>query len=30
MEVKSDNVQEQINQINQKLDLLLQYVGEQT
>ncbi len=29
MEVKSDNVQEQINQINQKLDLLLEYVGEQ-
>ncbi len=29
MEVKSDNVQEQINQINQKLDLLLEYVTEQ-
>jgi len=29
MEVKSDNVQEQINEINQKLDLLLQYVNEQ-
>lgn len=29
MEVKSVNVQEQINQINQKLDLLLEYVGEQ-
>lgn len=29
MEVKSDNVQEQINQINQKLDLLLEYVSEQ-
>ena len=29
MEVKSENLQEQINQINQKLDLLLQYVGEQ-
>lgn len=29
MEVRSDNVQEQINQINQKLDLLLEYVGEQ-
>ena len=29
MEVKSDNVQEQINQINQKVDLLLEYVNEQ-
>lgn len=29
MEVKTDNVQEQINQINQKLDLLLEYVTEQ-
>jgi uncharacterized protein YjgD (DUF1641 family) len=29
MEVKSDNVQEQINQINKKLDLLLEYVTEQ-
>lgn len=29
MEIKENNVQEQINQINQKLDLLLQYVNEQ-
>ncbi len=29
MEVKSDNVQGQINEINQKLDLLLHYVNEQ-
>ncbi len=29
MEVKTDNVQEQINQINQKLDLVLQYIHEQ-
>lgn len=29
MEVKTDNIQEQINQINQKLDLVLHYVNEQ-
>jgi len=29
MEIKENNVQEQINQINQKLDLLLEYVTEQ-
>ncbi len=29
MEVKTENVQEQINQINQKLDLVLHYVNEQ-
>jgi uncharacterized protein YjgD (DUF1641 family) len=29
MEVKTDNMQEQIDQINQKLDLLLQYVNDQ-
>lgn len=29
MEVKTDNIQEQINQLNQKLDLVLQYVTEQ-
>lgn len=29
MEVKSDNVQQQINEINQKLDLLLGYMNEQ-
>lgn len=29
MEVKSDNIQEQINQMNQKLDLVLRYVNEQ-
>lgn len=29
MEVKSDNIQEQINEINQKLDLLLGYMNEQ-
>ncbi len=29
MEVKTDNMQEQINQINQKLDLVLHYVNEQ-
>lgn len=29
MEVKTDNIQEQINQMNQKLDLVLQYVTEQ-
>ncbi|MCK5170283.1 MAG: DUF1641 domain-containing protein [Bacteroidales bacterium] len=29
MEVKTDNVQEQINQINQKLDLVLTYVNDQ-
>lgn len=29
MEIKENNVQEQINEINQKLDLLLQYVNEQ-
>lgn len=29
MVTKTDNVQEQINEINQKLDLLLQYVNEQ-
>ena len=29
MEVKTDNVQEQINQINQKIDLVLHYVNEQ-
>ena len=29
MEVKSDNVQEQITQLNQKVDLLLEYVNEQ-
>jgi hypothetical protein len=29
MEMKENNVQEQINEINQKLDLLLQYVNEQ-
>jgi len=29
MEVKADNMQEQINQINQKLDLVLHYVNEQ-
>ncbi|MCB2197128.1 MAG: DUF1641 domain-containing protein [Bacteroidetes bacterium] len=29
MEVKTDNVQQQINEINQKLDLLLGYMNEQ-
>jgi len=29
MEIKTDNVQEQINQINQKLDLVLTYVNDQ-
>ncbi len=29
MEVKSDNVQNQISQLNQKVDLLLEYVNEQ-
>ena len=29
MEVKSDHIQEQINQINEKLDLVLHYVNEQ-
>jgi len=29
MEIKENNVQEQINQINQKLDLVLHYVNEQ-
>lgn len=29
MEVKSDSVQEQISQLNQKVDLLLEYVNEQ-
>ena len=29
MEVKTDSVQQQINEINQKLDLLLHYVNEQ-
>jgi len=29
MDVKTDNLQEQINQVNEKLDLLLQYVNEQ-
>lgn len=29
MEIKENNVQEQIKEINQKLDLLLQYVNEQ-
>ncbi|MHC1705517.1 MAG: DUF1641 domain-containing protein [Tenuifilaceae bacterium] len=29
MEVKTDNIQDQINQINQKLDLVLQYIHEQ-
>ncbi|MGE0088486.1 MAG: DUF1641 domain-containing protein [Bacteroidales bacterium] len=29
MEAKTDNMQEQINQINQKLDLLLHYVNDQ-
>jgi uncharacterized protein YjgD (DUF1641 family) len=29
MEIKENNVQEQINEINQKLDLVLQYVNEQ-
>lgn len=29
MEVKTDHIQEQINQINQKLDLVLHYVNEQ-
>jgi len=29
MEVNTENLQEQINQVNQKLDLLLQYVNEQ-
>ncbi|HAN19133.1 MAG: hypothetical protein A2X13_02430 [Bacteroidetes bacterium GWC2_33_15] len=29
MELKTDNIQEQINQINQKLDLVLHYVNEQ-
>ncbi len=29
MEVKTDNIQEQINQINLKLDLVLQYIHEQ-
>lgn len=29
MEVKTDNIQEQINQINQKLDLVLTYVNDQ-
>jgi len=29
MEVKTENVQQQINEINQKLDLLLHYVNEQ-
>lgn len=29
MEVKSDNVHEQISQLNQKVDLLLEYVNEQ-
>ena len=29
MEVKTENIQDQINQINQKLDLVLHYVNEQ-
>ena len=29
MEMKENNVQEQINEINQKLDLVLQYVNDQ-